>query len=670
MIELGYFSLLLALALSLFAAVAYFLAAKTSDPVLSRGARRAVESVWFTVTVSSACLMFLLAGSDFSLKYVTDYTNRDLPIFYKLAAFWAGQSGSLLFWSWLLSVASTILAWQNRKTDHPLSLYAMTWMMITTAFFLILNLFASNPFERLGVVQADGRIAAITPPDGQGLNPLLQYFAMVIHPPVLFIGYVGFTVPFAFAMSALWCRQTDDLWWRLSRRWTLISWGFLGAGILLGAQWAYMELGWGGYWAWDPVENASLLPWLTGTALLHAVMVQERRGMLRRWNLILAIATFLLCIFGTFLTRSGVVSSVHAFGKSNLGTFFLVFMIVVLSLAVVLLLLSRSDRYREFTFQSLTSRESSIVYNSLVLVVSCLTVLIGTMMPVFSELLRGEQITVGPPFFNKVHIPIALILLLLTGVCPFLTWKRTSGPLLLRNLFWPVLLAAIGCIGLVLGGIRHGTALLFWSLCLFVAVALLMEYLRGIRARRKAAGENPVQALFSLTSRNTRRYGGYVVHLGSILIFAGLTGAWFNQEAEKELAPGESMKIGAYELRCRELRQGDTKNYSFVSAGMDVLRDSRPLTGLEPQRRMYKAGRQVSTEVALYPTWKEDLYVVYKGQSSDGRRAVIQAFVNPLVNWLWIGGLVMMLGTAICLLPNRRGTILPANPAGKKGEMG
>ena len=659
MIELGYFSLLLAFCLSLFAVAASLLGARHENQALLRSAVRAAGSVWLAVSASVACLMYLLIRSDFSLKYVADYTNLDLPLFYKMAAFWAGQSGSLLFWTWLLATISAMVLRQNRDKNYRLMPYVAAWLMATTGFFLILNLFAANPFERLGMMQSDGRIMIMNPQDGQGLNPLLQYFAMVIHPPVLFLGYVGFTVPFAFAMAALMSNQLDSQWLRSARRWTLVAWGFQGAGILLGAQWAYMELGWGGYWAWDPVENASLLPWLTGTALLHSAMVQERRGMLKGWNLILAISTFLLCIFGTFLTRSGIVSSVHAFGKSNLGTFFIVFMLLVMVGAVILLWIRRQALHSDHPMNSLLSRESSILYNNLVLTASCLTVLIGTLFPVISELFRGEQISVGPPFFNRVHIPIAVILLFLTAAGPYFSWRQTSLGLMFRNMALPGMLSSLIVVLLLFAGLREWYAVLFWFFCAFVFFAVLAEFYRDAGTRRRSAEEGWLQSIWVMTFRNTRRYGGYIVHLGVALIFMGLAGAWFNREAEKELAQGESLRIDKYELRCLELRQGDTRNYAFVSAVIVALRDGLPLATLIPERRVYKAGQQASTEVSLYPTLREDLYVVYKGQSTDGKRAVIQAFVNPLVNWLWIGGVVMILGTAICLIPNRKGELLP-----------
>ncbi len=658
MIDLGYFSLLLGFALTLYSIAGSMLGVWFRNQTLVRSAERTAASVWLAVSVSAGCLIYLLVTSDFGLKYVADYTNRDLPLFYKIAAFWAGQSGSLLFWTWLLSTVSAVVLHQNRDKNQALMPHVTSWLMISTGFFLVLNLFAANPFDRLGMVQPDGRVALMSLPDGQGLNPLLQYFAMVIHPPVLFLGYVGFTVPFAFAMAALMSNRLDCQWLRITRRWTLVAWGFQGAGILLGAQWAYMELGWGGYWAWDPVENASLLPWLTGTALLHSAMVQERRGMFKAWNLVLAIATFLLCIFGTFLTRSGIVSSVHAFGKSNLGTFFIVFMLTVLVIAAGLILARRASLQSDHTLNSLLSRESSVFYNNLVLVVSCLTVLLGTMFPVISELFRGEQISVGPPFFNRVHIPIALILLLLTGAGPFFAWRQTSVRILLKNLALPAGLSAAILVPLLVMGIREWRPLLFWFFCAFVALATLADYFRDAGVRRKNKGEGFLRSLGAITFQNTRRYGGYIVHLGVALLFMGLAGAWFNQETEKELAPGDSMTIGRYQLRCTDLRQGDTNNYAFIAAVLQAFDGGIQVATLTPERRLYKASQQASTEVSLHPTLREDLYVVYKGQSSDGKKALIQAFVNPLVNWLWIGGILMMLGTIVCLIPNRRGELL------------
>jgi cytochrome c-type biogenesis protein CcmF len=666
MAEIGYFALLVAFVLSAYAVVAGFWGARLGNIALVRSAERTVLAVWILVSTAVAGLLYYLLASDFSLEYVANYTNRDLPIFYKIAGFWAGQTGSLLFWTFLLTCYSGFVVLQNRHRNRVLMPYVVCMMMATTFFFLSLNLFVANPFERLGVIQADGSAAFYAPADGRGLNPLLQYFAMVIHPPVLFLGYVGFTVPFAFAMAALFSRQLGDAWIRTTRRWTMLAWGFQSMGILLGAKWAYVELGWGGYWAWDPVENASLMPWLTATAYLHSVMVQERKGMLKVWNMVLVIGTFLLCILGTFLTRSGVVSSVHAFAQSNIGPFFVTFMVVMVLLSTGMILLRLDYLKSENQLDSLISRESSFLFNNLILLVACFAVLWGTIFPIISEAVQGEKITVGPPFFNKVNIPIALLLMLLTGVGPLFAWRKTSTESLRKNFLIPTVLSLLFGAGLFALGVHHVYALMCYILCFFVTATIVAEFYKGTRTRMKSTSENAALALFNLSFKNTRRYGGYIVHFGMVLIFVALAGAAFNKETEKDLAQGESIKIAGYELKCEGIKEGDTANYSYSTATMNVFKYGKPFTTMLPEKRLYKASQQPTSEVALYSTLREDLYVVYKGDSDDGAKAVIQVYVNPLVKWLWIGGLVVVLGTGMAMLPNRTG--LSRNAIRRKEE--
>lgn len=655
MAEIGYFALLVAFVLAAYAVIAGFVGARLNNTPLVRSAESSVLSIWLLVSTAVGCLMYYLLKSDFNLEYVASYTNRDLPVFYKIAGLWAGQNGSLLFWTFLLVSYSAFVVLQNRHRNRVLMPYVVAMLMATTFFFLSLNLFVANPFERLGVVQADGSTRLFAPPDGKGLNPLLQYFAMVIHPPILYLGYVGFTVPFAFAMAALFSRQLGDNWIRTTRRWTMLAWGFQAVGILLGAKWAYVELGWGGYWAWDPVENASLMPWLTGTAFLHSVMVQERKGMLKVWNMTLVIGTFLLCILGTFLTRSGVVSSVHAFAQSNIGPFFVTFLSIMLILSVAMVLFRLDDLKTENQLDSLISRESSFLFNNLILLVACFAVLWGTIFPIISEAVQGEKITVGPPFFNKVNIPIALFLMLLTGVGPLFAWRKTSTESLKKNFLIPVIISLISGVILFALGVHHLYALICYVLCIFVTATIVAEFYKGARTRKKNTGENFALALYNLTFKNTRRYGGYVVHFGMVLIFVALAGAAFNKETEKELATGDSLKIGHYELKSMGLTEGDDPNYSYAVVTIQPFLDGRPLKIMKAEKRFYKASEQPTSEVALRSTLREDLYVVYKGQAADHSKAVIQVYLNPLVQWLWIGGLVVVLGTILAMIPNKTG---------------
>jgi cytochrome c-type biogenesis protein CcmF len=488
-------------------------------------------------------------------------------------------------------------------------------------------------------------------PDGNGLNPLLQYWAMAIHPPMLYLGYVGFAVPFAFAMGSLITRQPGDGWIHTTRRWTLITWMFQSVGILLGAGWAYAVLGWGGYWGWDPVENASLLPWITATAFLHSVMMQEKKGMMKVWNIVMISATFFLCIFGTFLTRSGVVSSVHAFAQSPIGSYFVSFLAMGLA-ATVYLILDRLDYLKsEARLESVLSRESTFMFNNLILLASAFAVLWGTLFPVISEAVTGEKISVDTPFFNRVNVPIGLFLLLLTGVGPLIAWRRSSPESLKRNFLWPGVAALVLMAGLVAAGVRHFYATVSFGLCLFVTWTIVSEFYKGSRAIKARTGSSLLAAAVELTHRNTRRYGGYIVHMGVVLMFIGFTGAAFNKDSTVEVKVGDGIHLAGYDLTVKELRDGENENYTWHHAVVDVYRGGKLIDTLEPERRMFKASRQGTSEVSIRRRLHEDLYLNFAGMTDDNQRAVIQAYVFPLVSWIWVGFWVMLVGTLICLVP-------------------
>jgi cytochrome c-type biogenesis protein CcmF len=525
-------------------------------------------------------------------------------------------------------------------------------------FFLTLNNFVASPFKVLGTMGPDGAMRLVAHADGNGLNPLLQYPEMVIHPPMLYSGYTGFTIPFAFALAALLGRYPGEKWIHLTRRWTMIAWCFQSAGILLGAHWAYAVLGWGGYWAWDPVENASLMPWLTGTAFLHSVMMQEKRGMLKVWNVWLVFTTFLLCILGTFLTRSGVVSSVHAFAQSSIGPWFVGFLALILAVCILAFMKNRDYLRSDNQLDAMVSRESSFLFNNLILLVACVAVLSGTLFPVLSEAVQGSQISVGPPFFNRVNIPIGLFLLFLTGVGPLLAWRRTSLDSLRRNFGWPLLggLAA-GAVAYPLG-FRDFYALVCVVLSVFVALTISSEFLRGALVIRARAGVNLFSAVGQLTMRNTRRYGGYVVHYGMVLIFVGLSGAAFNQDKQMEMSPGSRMELGPYSLVCQTFTSRPEQNYTAERATIEAFRSGKQTMMLYPERRFYPANEQAGTMVAIYSTLKEDLYVVYAGRSPENGQPVIHAYLNPLVKWIWLGGAIVVLGTGLALLPNRQAVLV------------
>jgi cytochrome c-type biogenesis protein CcmF len=646
--NLGSLAIFLAFCLGVYAFLGSIVGAWKRKSFLILSAERAVYSVWFLLTMAAAILVAAMLTGDFRLAYIAAHSNRTMPFLYKFAAWWGGQEGSLLFWSWLLACYSAIVVYTNRRKHRSMMPYVTATLMATQVFFLILNAFVVSPFHVLAV----GReVTAV--PDGNGLNPLLQYWAMAIHPPMLYLGYVGFVVPFAFAMGSLITRQPGDAWIHTTRRWTIVTWLFQSCGIILGAGWAYAVLGWGGYWGWDPVENASLLPWITATAFLHSVMMQEKKGMMKVWNMVLISATFFLCIFGTFLTRSGVVSSVHAFAQSPIGKYFVSFLAIIIAFTVYMIL-DRLDYLKsEARLESVVSRESSFLFNNLILLASCFAVLWGTLFPVISEAFTGEKISVDAPFFNRVNVPIGLFLLFLTGVGPLFAWRRTSVESLRRNFLWP----AIGGLGLIaillIAGVRHFYALMSFGLCLFVAWTIAAEFYKGSRAIRARTGQNLLASAVELTHRNTRRYGGYLVHMGIVLMFIGFTGAAFNQEKYAEVNVGDSFTVGHYQLKLANLREGDNENYSWHHAVVDVYRGGNQVGTLEPEQRFYKSSRQGTSEVAIRRRPNEDLYLNFAGMTKDGSKAIIRAFIFPLVAWIWIGFVVLVFGTLVCLVPNK-----------------
>ncbi|MBC8167591.1 MAG: heme lyase CcmF/NrfE family subunit, partial [Bryobacteraceae bacterium] len=581
--NLGALAIILAFCFALYAIPGSLIGKWKSRPFLIASAERSVFCVFFLLTAAAGLLVYSLISGDFRLAYVAQHSNRAMPWIYKFASWWGGQAGSLLLWAWLLSLYAAIFTFQNRKKYRDLMPYAVSILMVVQCFFLVLIGFVISPFEVL--VQGKG---VVDVGDGQGLNPLLQYWTMVIHPPILYLGYVGFTVPFAFAMASLLTRRKDDDWIHTTRRWSLVTWFFQSTGIILGAGWAYSVLGWGGYWGWDPVENASLLPWLTSTAFLHSVMMQEKKGMMKVWNMVLVAATFWLCIFGTTLTRTGLVNSVHAFAQSNIGGYFFTFLGIGIA-GTIYLILDRLDYLRSGArLESVLSRESSFMFNNLVLVASCFSILWGTLFPVISEAVTGEKVSVDAPFFNKVNIPIGLFLLLLTGVGPLIAWRRSSWESLRRAFFWPVTGALVLAVALFFGaGIRHGFALMSFALCLFVTLTISMEFFKGANAIRSKTGQNVLAAMVELTHRNTRRYGGYIVHIAIVVMFIGFTGKAFDKDATVQVGAGETFHLGGYDMKVREISNGENENYVWSHAKVDIYQSGKMVHTLEPERRAY-----------------------------------------------------------------------------------
>ncbi|MGA8222102.1 MAG: heme lyase CcmF/NrfE family subunit [Candidatus Acidiferrales bacterium] len=654
----GSFALILALLAAVYAFAAGLAGIFTRRTLVTKSAHNAGMAVFGLVTLAVGSLEYYFFTDNFSMAYVAAHSNRALPAFYKFAALWAGQEGSLLFWSWLLSIYVFSALFANRNKHLELMPYAGVVMAGVQIFFLTLNNFVASPFGVLGGPDASGTMRLAALGDGHGLNPLLQYPEMVIHPPMLYLGYTGFTIPFAFALAALLGRYPGEKWIHITRSWTMIAWCFQSIGILLGAHWAYAVLGWGGYWAWDPVENASLLPWITGTAFLHSVMMQEKRGMLKVWNIWLVFTTFMLCILGTLLTRSGVISSVHAFAQSSIGNWFVAFLALIFVVCFWAYWMNRDYLRSDNQLDSLVSRESSFLFNNLVLLAACFAVLWGTLFPVLSEWVVGSKISVGPPFFNKVNIPIALFLMLLTGVGPLLAWRKTSYDALRRNFAMPVFGGVLTGVVAFIFGFRELYALVCLILCVFVTLTIASEFYRGARVIAARDGSNIISAVGELTMRNTRRYGGYVVHLGMVLIFIGVAGQAFNKDIQMEMAAGQTLSIGPYSILCQNFDRVANNNYESERATLEVFRNGRSEMMLYPERRFFLASQVTETMVANQSTPLRDLYIVYAGRSPESGKPVIHAYLNPLVKWIWFGGIVLVLGTGLALLPNRRAAIV------------
>jgi cytochrome c-type biogenesis protein CcmF len=632
----------IALFLSAYAGLTAFCGIKAQRGDMIASAENAATAVFGFLTLAGGAMIYALATRDFQIEYVARYTSRTLPMIYTLTAFYAGQKGSLLLWGWLLSMFAVIVILQNRKKNRELLPYVLTVLMTVTFFFTFLMIFASNPFERLNYL----------PPDGKGLNPMLQNPGMIFHPPTLFLGYVGFTVPFAFAMAALITGRLGDEWIKTTRKWTILAWFFLTAGNLLGMEWAYVELGWGGYWAWDPVENASFMPWIVGTAYLHSVMIQEKRGMLKVWNIVLIIFTFLLTIFGTFITRSGLIASVHSFGESSLGWVFLLFLGAALIISVSLLIYRWPDLQSENQLDSLLSRESSFLYNNLLFVGIAFAIFWGTLFPIISEAVRGVKITVGPPFYNTVVTPIGLTLLFLMGVCPLIAWRKTTLKNFLKKILFPSLVSIAGAAVLYLLQIRSVIALITLTLCIFVSINLFLEFFNGARTRHSLLKESYLKALWNLVARNKRRYGGHIIHFGVVLLFMAMSGSAFNMEKQITVNKGESFKVKKYTLRYDALSEYPTASKHRVVATLSIFNDKHKVGVLSPEKSLFIGQEQPTTEVAIHTNLKEDVYVILAGYGKDW--ATFKVLVNPLVIWLWIGGVIMAFGAIIVMLPDRR----------------
>ena len=621
--------------------------------------------VFTLMMVASALMIYAFVTHDYTIKYVAHYSDTSMPLHYKITAFWGGLDGSLLFWAVMLSIFSAIAVRANRKRHSDMIGYVVGVILIVQVFFLSLLIYSKNPFQTY----------LTTPPiDGKGLNPLLQNYWMVIHPPSLYTGFVAATIPFAFCIGALATGRLDGRWLQSVRSWTLICWFFLSFGLILGGRWAYEELGWGGYWAWDPVENAGLLPWFTATAFLHSVIIQDQRGTMKVWNVVLVIITFFLTIYGTFMTRSGIVQSVHAFGEDNeLALLFILFLITIFVISFGLLLWRLPMLRAKSSFESFISREFAFLLNNWVLLGCAVFVLFATMFPSISESINGQRITVGPEFFNKWMTPLGLILLFLAGAAPLLAYRRTTRARLFSQFIIPLnaFIWTIAILALFVPASRERTAifasqfklpmaLLCFGLIAFTMASIIQEYVKGVRVRMKQTKGDPISSLAGLMFRKQRKYGGYLIHLGIALMFFGFAGKTWGQMKDFTVKPQQTFQIDGYTFRYDDITQRSDDHMSAVTAKVSMFQGNDTAGDLvavmKPERRKYRKGDgQATTEVDIHSRIQEDIYMVLTGYEESGNTVIanFRVYINPLVNWVWLGFLFFIIGTAVCLTPRK-----------------
>ena len=619
---------------------ANFIGIKKNSARWLESARGAVLALVLLTSVASFLLFYLLGTGQFQYQYVASYTSENLPLIYKLTAFWAGNAGSLLLWLLLLCIFTGMVVFSKEKHNRMMP-YVSIVLLLNILFFFIVITATSNPFEMTDTIPADGK----------GLNPMLQHPGMILHPVTLYLGYVGFAVPFAFAIAALILKRMDAEWIKLTRRWTLTAWLFLTLGNMIGGWWAYMELGWGGYWAWDPVENASFMPWLTATAFLHSVMIQERKGMLKIWNIVLVIVTYLLTIFGTFLVRSGILTSVHAFNDGTLGNYFLIFMVAMLLISIYVFI-TRYPLIRKETnpIESYFSKESSFLLNNLILVAGAFAVFWGTMYPLFSEALTGVKVNVGPPYFTKVMAPIMFALIVLMAVCPLIAWQKAKVKRFIKTGQWPFLAGLAAAAALVAAGVEGPFAIIGLGAAVFMFAVHVQEFMFGIRARRKVTKESMFSAAWKLMRKNQRRYGGYIVHIGVAVIAVGVIASHaYSDEMLTTLEKGETARIGDFALTFKGLSERMENGNGIVAADMDISYEGKSAGTVRPEKIFYSTWPEPSSEVAIKTVASQDLYVVLSTWENEDK-ATFQLKVNPFVSWIWIGGFIMVFGIIVALL--------------------
>jgi len=664
--DLGFGALVITFLVTLYSVFAAIYGELKKIPALVESARRAMLLTWPLLTFTAGILIYLLVNNHFEVQFVYEVTSRSMPTYLKVTAWWGGQAGSLLFWSWLMSAFTSLVTLRKWDRDRELLPWVIVVAGITMAFFLSMTVFFENPFAKL--YQTFSGIGAytfqpadsilFTAQDGRGLNPLLRHPGMIIHPPMLYLGFVSFVIPYAFAMAALITGRRDDRWIRITRRWALWAWLFLSCGLVLGSRWAYDVLGWGGFWGWDPVEIAAFMPWLTGTAFLHSVMIQEKRGLFKHWNMLLIILTYDLVIFGTFLTRSGVLSSVHAFAQSAIGPFFFIFIGLTLITSVALIIHRWAELKSETEMKSLLSREALFLLNNLLFISILVVCFWGVIRPLVSELLTNEKVTMGPPYYEKASGPLFAALIFVMGIAPLSAWGQSTMKTLGRALWKPTLLAVAITVLIYFTYTQNPYAIIGFFLVAFTILITLYEYGRGIYARMRSQDENMLQAFWNLTARNRRRYGGYIVHLSIMLMAIGILGIeLFQVETQGTLAIGDSLQLSGYTIKYREVASWDDKpaGVNYTRAVVDVYdRNGNYLGNLHPRKDYYYDSQQPMTIPGQLASLKDELYVLlidWEPISQAG--ATFKIFVNPLVNWLWLGSLLFLVGIIVAAWPDR-----------------
>lgn len=671
-INFGYGALIITFLVSLYGVGAAIYGARKNSHAWIESARLATLLTFPLLTITSLSLIYLLVRGHYEVEFVSSVTSNSMPIYLRITALWGGQSGSLVFWSWLLASFTSAVTLRKWDRDREFLPWVIVVSLVTLAFFLLLIIFFENPFSRIwrlptgafevAMFQPAGGVV-FNPGDGQGLNPLLRHPGMIIHPPMLYLGFVSFVIPYAFAIAALITGRTDDRWIRITRRWTLIAWLFLSLGLILGGRWAYDVLGWGGYWGWDPVEIAAFMPWLTGTAFLHSVMIEEKRGMLKHWNMVLIILTYSLVIFGTFLTRSGVLSSVHAFAQSAIGPLFFAFIGITFIISMTLMLRRWDEFKSEGQLTSMLSREALFLLNNLLFIGILVVCFWGVIFPLISELATGQKVTVGPPFYERATAPLFAGLLLLMGIAPLAAWRHSTAKTLGKAIWKPGLFSLLGIIIPLIMGFRQPAALLGFWLSTFVSAVTLYEFWRGAQARSRRMQENLPLALWRLAGRNRRRYGGYIIHLGVVLMAIGIIGIEiFQVETQGTIPQGGEISLGEYRMTYDSLAIFNTDDGRNVArAEVSVYRNNKFVGILYPRRDYYYESQQPMTIPGVRSTWEDDFYVLlvdWLPVTSQG--ATFKVYRNPLVNWMWLGGIVFILGTMVAAWPDKEPDYVPA----------